>query len=180
MSARPERVDKMSAVQLASRQQVERCGKHAYPGSDGHRMKINICCGKWNARGLMLSQWRQQAKKLGISQLQIRSASQIRLPAREHRSVYESGNRHHKACDRPSDANVEQRAPRGNTRADANECSQSSNESGRRNEVGQTGLNAVTPGSDVVSQLVGQKNQHECRRKGYAQNELRRVAHHAD
>src|SRR5437763_1874967 len=169
MSARPERVDKMSAVELASRQQVERCRKHAYPGSDGHRMKINIGCGKWNARGLMLSQWRQQAKKLGISQLQIRSASQIRLPAREHRSVNESGNRHHKTCDRPSNANVEQRAARGNPRSDADGCAQRSNERGRRNEVEQTGMNAVTPGSDVVPQFVSQKNQHECRREGNTQ-----------
>ena len=69
MGARPKRVDEVTAVELASGQQVERCGKHSHPGGDRHRMKLDIRDGKWSAHRAMLGQRRQQAKELRIAKL---------------------------------------------------------------------------------------------------------------
>src|SRR5438552_18705711 len=100
MNTWPKRVNQMSAVELASGQQIERGGKHSHPDGDRHWMKINIRRRKRNVDAAMLGEWRQQFKELRIAKLRTRCVGQVRVPAGMQHSPNQRWNRNHETGDR--------------------------------------------------------------------------------
>src|SRR5208283_4838829 len=75
------------------------------------------------------------------------------------------GQQEHEACERAGNPDIEQHALGINRRPYLDEGSEGAQE-GRRQKVGQAGVDAVIQGGEVVAELVGQQDGDQSEREG--------------
>src|SRR5580658_3111339 len=154
-----ERVENVSAIQLARGDQIERSRKQSYPRRAADGMKYEIACG---------DAWLEQRKKQteGQRRAEVHDGSDfgagdyfgVRHAERERR------NRENESDKRAGDANIEQRAARGNRRADSDERAERADQRRRGNEVRIARIDAVCTAREKVAEFMREQDaeQREC------------------
>jgi len=160
---RPRRhgVQHVPAVELADRQQVERGGEQSEPGGGECRVQPH--------RGL-----RSDGEEEGIEPVEKKAGRQadvarmrrLRSDRGMRQPVEENRDGSHEPGDGTSHADVEERPPGGERRADADHGAERSEQVRAREKERQRGVDPVQTAGEVVPHLVGPENEQGCGRIG--------------
>ncbi len=165
-----ERVENVSAVELAAGDEIQRGDEEADPSGHEHRMRRSLM-----ERGNDGFHHQQTMQQLDGQRVAAKADEGLRCAAglghAQQKSHGDGQRRGDIAGQRPVDSHVHERIAAGDARADADDGAESSAERGRGKHPGQSGANAVREAGGVVAELVDQEDAEQRKRISKARGE---------
>jgi competence protein ComEC len=171
MGAPGDRVEHVSSIELAERQEVQSRGQQPDPGGHEGRVQPDAVPRPHPGEEDRVEEVQEEAGR----EADVPWTGRLPSHAGSRQTVEENREGDHETGDRPGDAHVEQRPSVGQRGAYPNDRPEGAEERGAGKEEGERGVDSVDPAGDVMPHLVRPKNQDETHGVGDPQGPVRRV-----
>ena len=176
MYAGPDGVEDVSAIELAGGQQIERGNEETHPAGDEHGVADHESEGGY-AGMHPREQGMNEADGPGIPEANQGGGWVLRQRLGERESDDDCDQRRDISTDGAVDTDVEERVAVGDPASNENDGAGRAAESGRREQEGQRGIDAVSAASEVVAEFVGQQDGKQCGGEWPAEKDVGRMLH---